>query len=313
MMGEVAMRTGKIAARLALVAAIYVPPGCGPRVDDGASSTDADTGDGDAASTTTSGGTTGFSEGTSGGDGPADEGVASTETGEPPPACEHELNPAYFLCDPWVQDCPDGEKCAAVAVSGDVDSAQCVPLAEEPKGVGEPCTMEPNEWSGRDDCDVGSRCWRWGGWADDHPVCIELCGGCSDAPECSDGSRCVVWGVGGVMNFCIPECDPLRNDCPTGAICIHADDCNFFCWQPLDMEPPSHGQTCMYTNECEAGASCVEAESFGEACEGLHCCSRYCDPNDPGADAMCEGLTPGQSCVPLCMGGHVDVGVCGVR
>jgi hypothetical protein len=237
----------------------------------------------------------------------------TSDTGEPPPVCEHELGGA-FECDPWIQDCPEGEKCGPWNNDGSNTPAgtRCLPVARDPAGVGEPCTAE-TLWI--DDCEVGARCSSLMGWPGPDHICIALCAGCSDAPVCPEGSVCVssTAGVPLALNLCIPECNPLEDACPSGSNCHYKPDygCEFLCGPPVPS-PIADGEPCTYVNDCEPGSGCVEAEVFGLACEGEQCCTPFCDSSDPAGDNACEALTPGLSCVSLCDRHAHAIGVCGV-
>jgi hypothetical protein len=293
---------------VALCLAMCVMPGCGPRLGDeptaGESSTNGQTGH-DATTyngTTTGGGTTSTTSTASTGHGEA------SETHEPEPRCDHELE-RYFECDPWVQDCPAGEKCApwTGGTPGLPNATHCVPALGEPKAVGETCTIGS---SGADDCEVGVYCTNAVSGSD--PVCTPLCRGCLDAPVCDDGSVCIRSTE--AFRICFPECDPLGDVCPADSDCFHVSDlgCTFVCADLPVFESP-HGAPCEYVQDCEQPATCIEAERFGPACEGEKCCTRFCDLDDPVSDTTCEDLTSGQGCVPLCAGRETHVGVCGVR
>jgi hypothetical protein len=288
--------------------------GCGPRAYDangtdstvGTASMDSLTGD---DITATAAGEANTSDTTD--DAEASE---TSETGELPPVCDHEFDTssAAFECDPWVQDCPEGEKCVAwTNDGGPPNSTRCIPVARQTKGLGEPCTW--SRWSsGEDDCEVGARCWQWATWSDrEVRVCMPLCAACSEAPECPEGSLCTV-GFNGALNLCVPECSPLEDTCPANSRCTQMRDmgCTFAC-ASVAFSPVPHGEPCRYINECERGASCIDAETFGPGCEGANCCSLYCDPNDAEADPACDAATAGQSCVRLCDRENDELGVCG--
>src|SRR5690606_8641673 len=65
-------------------------------------------------------------------------------------------------CDPFVQDCPEGEKCSPTAEesAGWYYETVCNPIPRDPKKVGEPCSVEESTYSGIDDCEEGAMCWR---------------------------------------------------------------------------------------------------------------------------------------------------------
>lgn len=64
-------------------------------------------------------------------------------------------------CDLFTNDCPDGTKCMAVAEvdGGPWTATACMPLVDDPVGVGEPCTVQDSPTSGLDDCEAQAVCW----------------------------------------------------------------------------------------------------------------------------------------------------------
>jgi hypothetical protein len=302
------VRRRQAVSRVSFLVLWCVAGGCGPRLDGDEQSgglTDGHTGSVSVTSDETTGPpppgtTTTMTDLTTGG-------AETFETGEPPVVCEHDLGSA-FECDPWTQDCPEGEKCMPWSNDGGgglPDGTRCFPVARDPVGVGEPCTAE-SPWI--DDCEVGSRC--RSPWYSPEPFCIPLCAGCSDAPECPEGSACISHGV--ALHLCISECNPLEDACPSGSKCYpQGETCEFLCGSPASS-PVANGEPCTYINECEPGSACVEAAVFGLACEGGQCCTPFCDPADPESDDACDALTPGQSCVSLCDRRARAIGVCGV-
>ncbi|MCY1063951.1 hypothetical protein OV090_04210 [Nannocystis sp. RBIL2] len=200
-------------------------------------------------------------------------------------------------CDPWSQNCPEGQKCVPASNDGgDVwHTTACVPLAPDPAQAGELCTIEQNSTRLIDTCDEQSICL---GTDPDtqEPACIPLCQGGPEAPECPAGSACVI-GNQGVLIPCQPTCDPLENTCPDGHLCRlnFSDPDNFVCF-PM----PSDGlanlfEACDDTFECAAGLSCEEAV-FGGECDpdqSERCCLAYCDLDAPSCPLV------GDVCVPL--------------
>lgn len=47
-----------------------------------------------------------------------------------------------WACDPRLQDCPPGEKCTPYSskMDSDWDGARCVPVVDDPAGLGEPAS-----------------------------------------------------------------------------------------------------------------------------------------------------------------------------
>lgn len=207
-------------------------------------------------------------------------------------------------CDIFAQDCPEGQKCAWLGYwEGDMG---CVPVARDPKQVGEPCTYELDPefgWTtGVDDCARGVMCLP----GNDEPGkgrCVELCKGSWDAPECDAGSVC----TGGRTHWhCVPQCDPLVQDCEPGFICDF-DPLTYVLGCHPDAGPPhvALGQPCSWAEPCEPSLTCADA-SYVPGCADLMCCTKFCPLDDPGFD--CE--LAGQACQPGAENWPATLGLC---
>jgi hypothetical protein len=216
-------------------------------------------------------------------------------------------------CDPWAQDCPEGEKCAWWAEEGEIPwDTKCTPLAPDPKQPGDTCTTEDHMVSGIDDCDVGSACYYWVDLETLQGVCVPFCTGSPDDPTCEDpNATCMVLN-GGAVILCLPSCDPLLQDCPGGQACYLAFE-EFVCM--TDVSGPdkgAYGDPCMIIDACNPGLHCALAD-YVPGCEGSGgCCSPYCDTTAPN---NCPGMTEGEECVPIWAEGegppeYEHVGVC---
>jgi hypothetical protein len=210
-------------------------------------------------------------------------------------------------CDPWAQDCPEGEKCVPYgSTGGNWDDSKCVPVMGD-QAPGEPC-----HYSGTidsfDDCDETSFCWdvmaingeRIG-------VCTLFCTGTADEPECPEGSACLI-SNGFPGGLCISQCNPLIQDCLEGFACYWAYN-GFNCIFTTQNIPT--GEPCGYINDCAEGNMCLDA-SVMPMCAGSACCGPFCSVM--GGDAPCAVL-PGTSCVPFfeentAPRGYDDLGVC---
>ena len=163
----------------------------------------ADSGDG---ATTTSGGDPDPDTGTeSSGDGPAATGSSSGDETGREPGCIIEADPGSCDqpgytgpgdCDPYAQDCPDGEKCLPYDPMGTGvwSSTRCSAVADDPAGLDEPCTMPDVSVGGEDTCDVGLVCWDLSG---NNGVCAEMCGCGNLSPTCATpGTTCAAFRRG---------------------------------------------------------------------------------------------------------------------
>ncbi len=212
-------------------------------------------------------------------------------------------------CDPFMQNCPEGEKCVPYSSTGSeqFDAHKCVPvLGEQP--AGEPCTYAGTAES-TDDCDATGVCWNV------HDVdgelvgtCYTFCMGTVDTPECPEGTVCPISGSGS-LDLCVDTCDPIAQDCDDeGTACYYWATGSFVCIPPLTDLPP--GATCGFINDCTA-ALCVTAEVL-PTCDGSSCCASWCDV-DLGDD-QCAAV-PGTACVVffeqgMAPSGYDHVGVC---
>lgn len=283
---------------LGLTIALLGLPGC--FTDSGAGS--AATGSSGEASTGTS---SGSGTGTSSSSGVvptgSDTGVPTTSSGTTGPMDGD-------ACDPWTPVCPEGSKCAAYSQGDGVawDANKCVPAGEGTPGMG--CIAKDSATSGQDTCAVGGMCW------DVDPdkltgVCFALCGGTKQAPSCPPGSSCFRTN-GGVVNLCVPECDPLNLAQCAGVCVFDPQDGQFICLLDAsgttDVDDP-----CDFINGCPAGSLCEDpARSTACAADAGGCCLAYCDVKGGGPpcpmDHVCEAFAGGGAPVP----GHENLGLC---
>jgi hypothetical protein len=213
-------------------------------------------------------------------------------------------------CDPFEQDCPDGEKCVPYSSTGGSswDDNKCVTVLGS-QATGEPCTFG-GIVEATDDCDATGFCWN-AQEVDGELLgtCHSFCGGSLDTPECPDGSECVI-SSDPVVTLCIPWCDPVAQDCDDGLGCYWTGTA-FNCAWTADPPGIPLGQPCRFANACEAGSLCVDASMMPD-CAGTGCCGSYCGLSL--GDAQCDAV-PGTLCVPfweqgMAPAGYEDVGIC---
>ncbi len=216
-------------------------------------------------------------------------------------------------CDPYLQDCPEGEKCNAFGSSGGAwDSLGCFPVDPEPGQPGDACTVEESGTSGMDSCDVASMCWD----IDEDTLegtCIAMCTGSAAMPICADPSTTCVISNGGSLNLCLPICDPVMQDCPGGQACYPIDN-TFVCAPDASGDQGMAGEPCDFINACDPGNGCIEPDTYGPGCpeDAAGCCSPFCATDAP---LMCPEGT--QECIPWYDEGDTPpgfdtVGVCSV-
>jgi len=194
-------------------------------------------------------------------------------------------------CDVWAQDCPTGEKCAPWINDGGVgwNSLHCVPVEEAADQPGDECTADGGGASGIDSCAGGSMCWNVD--EEGNGTCVAFCEGSEENPTCSDTAATCVIANDGVLNVCLPICDPLLQDCDGSQACYPVGDA-FACGPDVSGELGLFGDPCEAINVCDAGMFCA-APQLVPGCEGASgCCSSFCDLED---DGPCPG--DGQQCV----------------
>ena len=142
-------------------------------------------------------------------------------------------------------------------------------------------------------------------------VCIAFCTGSPDAATCDAGTNCSILNNGSLA-ICLPQCDPLAQDCEAANdLCIpHPDGDGYTCVLDASGDMAPYGTPCEFINVCNKGLFCVDAASVPEpeCAAASGCCSPICSIS--GGEA-CPGQ--GQTCEPVFdpqPPGYEDVGVC---
>ncbi len=256
-------------------------------------------GDEASSSDTTDGGDFGSDSGTTTTAGESDS-SSSTSGGFVP---ETDV-PSVSSCDPFAQDCNEGEKCVAYASSGGTwDANKCVPVNGDGQ-PGDPC-MYSDAATSTDDC--GAESWCWDVNMEGVGTCTSFCTGSADAPVCGVNQSCSIANEGSI-NLCLTTCDPLLQDCAGDGTACFYDGTGFVCANATQDIPT--GEPCGFINDCIAGNICLAPESF-PSCAGASCCGQFCDLADPGF--VCEPA--GTECASfyeegMAPPGYEDVGVC---
>lgn len=187
-------------------------------------------------------------------------------------------------CDVFRQDCPAGFKCNPT--DGTWATMICVPLADEPVGAFEPCTVS-DEATGQDDCVAGTSCYGRDDGDGFLGTCHPFCDGqnpCGPSSVVTGSTVCLNNFVGG--SWCFEWCLPQMGEdaCPapfescTDATGAEPAPFVFVC----DQRSPTaagEGGTCTTGWDCQPGLACVGAR-----------CTPYCDD-----DQQCSGGTTCQS------------------
>lgn len=212
-------------------------------------------------------------------------------------------------CDPWLQDCPEGNKCIAYANDGtDVwNDHICRPVHPAPAQPGEPCAVAGGPATGVDTCAFGSMCWV----VDPETLegtCVEQCGGTVEEPTCSDLDTSCYVSEDEILALCLPNCSPLLQDCPPGTACYGLEEGLgvFLCLPEGGQEL---GEPCGGLGECVAGTQCTAPERVPGCAGPDGCCSSWCDLSEPFTEETC---LPDQECIPFYEDFWFDeVGLCG--
>jgi hypothetical protein len=207
-------------------------------------------------------------------------------------------------CDPFAQDCPDGEKCVPFATFGDIwDANKCVPVLGDGQ-VGDPC-IYGGPVEATDDCGPESYCWNVTDMNGEQlGTCTAFCQGTADMPVCAMGTDCLIANQGSIT-LCIDVCDPLLQDCADGFTCNWLGD-NFHC--TLGGPGNGEGQPCDQS-ECSGELVCVTAAAL-PGCAGSACCTSFCALDDPNAcpDPLLECVSYFEQ--GMAPAGYENVGIC---
>ena len=221
--------------------------------------------------------------------------------------------PTSDVCDVFLQDCPEGEKCMPVILDGDGawNASRCVPVTGTDV-PGDPCTAESTA-DGLDSCVEGAMCWAVD--MDGNGTCVELCMGTPDAATCPNNGACTI-ANDGVLALCLPACSPLLQDCAEGNACYPVGDI-FSCAPDASGDTGIANDPCEFINVCEAGLMCADAAFVGAGCPqgSTGCCTPFCDLTDPvpcpNPDQKCVEFYDPMS-IPIDPPDAADIGVCGI-
>ena len=224
--------------------------------------------------------------------------------------CETTEGPPEPGCDVFKQNCPEGQKCAPYAEGGGSswNATKCVPVTGDGQ-PGEPCTTMGGGVSGLDDCAEGVFCWDVD--RTNNGVCVEMCSGSEAAPVCNDEDAHCAVTADSIVYLCLPNCDPLVQNCPGDDLCIPIGD-TFVCVLDGSGDEGQVFDPCEFANACGKGLLCLNPIAADECDkEAGGCCMPFCDLVDP--NVVCPGV--GTSCVSLYEKGmapeeYKNVGIC---
>ncbi len=183
-------------------------------------------------------------------------------------------------CDPILQDCAAGQKCALIVMDTGAQTGTVGCALNGDKAVGQSCS-QPSMVGASDDCVSGSHCV--------FGTCHEMC--------VIGTSPCAAGGCVGVNNLemqfdiCLPNCDPLLQNCGAGDGCYLTGDgpvCAAVVGAGGAGVPP--GGSCTSLNDCQAGSGCFNTPGT---------CLKYCnfslypnvrDPDYCALGEVCGGI-----------------------
>ena len=186
-----------------------------------------------------------------------------------------------------------------------------MPVVPNADGLGEPCTVEGSGVSGIDSCEAAAMCWDVDPRTNEGH-CVSLCTGMREEPECPLASSCAIT-ADGILNLCLPWCDPLAQDCYGEDLCLPYNGA-FVCVLDASGDMGVYGDPCEYANTCDPGLYCADA-GYVPGCDGPGCCTPFCDTSMANT---CPG--DGQECLPWfgvleegeAPPGFENVGACGI-
>lgn len=251
--------------------------------------------------------TTSDETGTTQGRGESTTGVTAGDTG-PVSSTSGTTGIATDICSTFKQDCPEeGEKCMPHSddPAAAWDSLGCFPIVRDPDTPGDECSISGPPYSGFDTCDGTSMCWGLDPESNTG-TCVPFCAGSPGNPLCDEPNASCLIANEGVIAVCLPNCDPLLQDCDEGQACVPANG-GFVCAPDASMGDTEIGDPCEFINECAPGYLCVSGEAVG--CDGPSCCTQFCYEPEP-ADCPKPYV-----CVPYFENGDApdgleNVGVC---
>jgi hypothetical protein len=208
-------------------------------------------------------------------------------------------------CDPFLQDCPEDEKCVPYSTtSGNFDANRCVPILGDGE-PGDPCIYAGNNES-TDDCNAESFCWDTTYINGEQVgVCTAYCDGTADDPICPADTVCFI-AYEGSTNLCLSPCNPVMQDCAPGSACYWSG--GVFVCLPTAQDVPL-GEPCGFLNDCAGGHACMPVDVL-PSCAGTACCASYCSvmAAEPCAEVGTECMAFFEE--GMALPGYEDVGVC---
>jgi hypothetical protein len=149
---------------------------------------------------------------------------------------------------------------------------------------------------------------------DGNGTCVALCIGSPEGPTCPDNGTCFVGQS--LPDICLPNCDPLLQDCDVGAACYPFNE-GFNCAPDASGDSGKANDPCEFINACEAGLHCAAPEFVGAGCPAgsQGCCTPFCKFPEgacPNPDQQCIPWYDPMDIPPDAPANALDIGFCGV-
>lgn len=222
-------------------------------------------------------------------------------------------------CDIFDPTCPAGQKCMPWSTAGDEtwNAWGCYPVVEDPAGIGEPCHLLGDLFTGLDDCEEGSMCWELDPETQ-AGTCVPFCTiGAGGGVECAEPDHyCFIDDF--TPYLCSTSCDIFEQDCPAGEGCYPSGGM-FDCAPDASGAAGAYGDACEANDECDPGLVCLPSSvtTQGQPCNAAEgCCTEMCKLDSPLGDDQCSGQAAGQTCVSWFAEGAdlpdelLNIGVC---
>jgi hypothetical protein len=125
-------------------------------------------------------------------------------------------------------------------------------------------------------------------------VCVALCTGDQENPECGDPSTACAVVNDGVLNLCLDRCDPLIQDCAGDDVCIPVDAA-YVCVLDASADQGAAFDPCEFAYACDKGLLCLGPAAATECDQGAAgCCLPYCSIAEgtgcPGEGQTCQAV-----------------------
>ncbi len=209
-------------------------------------------------------------------------------------------------CSTYTEDCPDDQKCMPFSDDGGDawNALTCVEVTGQ--GLhGDPCTVKITSVSGLDNCALHHMC--LGNPDTLMGQCISFCDGSPEEPSCGPPNTSCIITNEGVLNICLPSCDPLLQNCPENHGCYPVNDTYTCVPSGASENSGLESDPCGFINNCQSGFACTQTEKLIN-CMSAMCCAPFCDLTEQDSctlETMCRPIYGNNPDFP-------NVGFCGL-